>query len=191
VIFRALKITKPEEAIVYLAENFSELVVFAKEIVLLMQALEVENPGCFNALSDTVVQAILSPPAASIQLIKTWLLELLVRGIVPVTAAGIKKLGGLSSPLDRRQLHLIRGRTDAQNFFRKNKTAFAQFSPLEQTCLIWGASCLPKDEYDTWLTTIKPMFGMPVGALFLKWARQNKEKLFLKLAPPSNEHDDD
>lgn len=33
VIFRALKIAKPPEAIEYLATNFSELVVFAKEMV--------------------------------------------------------------------------------------------------------------------------------------------------------------
>ena len=90
VIFRALKITKPEEAIAYIASNFAELVIFAKEVVLLMQALEAENWGCFDDLSDTIVDTILAPPAASIQLIKSWLLELFVRGTVPISSAGIK-----------------------------------------------------------------------------------------------------
>ena len=104
-----------------------------------------------------------------------------MRGTVPITAAGIKKLNVLSSPLDRRQRHLIRGRSRDKNFFRKNKTGFGQLSALEQPCFIWGASCLPEDEYETWLSTAKPMFTAPTGALFLKWAQQQRSKLISKL----------
>jgi hypothetical protein len=158
VIFRALKIAKPVEAIEYISTNSVELVIFAKEMTLLMQVLEAEKPGCFDHLTDTIIQAILAPPASSIQLIKTWLLELFVRGTVPITAAGTKKLEVLSSPLDKRQRHLIRGRIGDKNFFRKNKTSFGQLSALEQPCFVWAASCLPEDEYGTWLSTVKPMF---------------------------------
>jgi hypothetical protein len=190
VIFRALKLTKPEEAIDYITEHFSELVVFAREVTLLMQVLEFYNPDCFTELTGKVVEATLTPPASSVQLIKTWLLELFARGVVPVTAAGIKKLEVLSSVLDRRQLHLIRGRNGDKNFFRKNKTAFSQLSPLEQPCFVWGASCLPKDEYETWVSTIKPLFAFPTGALFLKWAQQEREHLIGKLDAPTDEHQD-
>lgn len=183
VIFRALKIATPESAIEYITENFSELVVFAKEVVLLMQALEAEYPDCFDDLTDEIVEVILSPPAVSIQLIKSWLLELFARGTVPIGAKKAKELEVLNAPLDRRQLNLIRGRAGALNFFRKSKTAFGQFASVEQPCLIWGAACLPQDEYETWLQTIKPMFNMPAGALFLKWAKQNREELFDKLTP--------
>ena len=147
-----------------------------------MQVLEFDHLGCFDSLTDTVVEAILAPPASSVQLIKTWLLELFVRGVVPITATGTKKLEVLSSVLDRRQLHLIRGRNGDKNFFRKNKTGFSQISALEQPCFIWGASCLPKDEYETWVSTVKPMFGCPAGALFLKWAQQERENLISKLS---------
>jgi len=188
VVFRALKLAKPPEAVDYLSENFSELVVFAKEVTLLMEALEAENSGCFDALSETVIEAILTPPAASIQLIKTWLLELFVRGVVPIDAAGIKRLDGLASPLDRRQLHLVRGRNGDKLFFRKAKTGFGQLSAMEQPCFVWGASCLPKDEFETWLTTAKPMFARPTGALFLKWAQQQRDKLMGKLEPPTDDH---
>jgi hypothetical protein len=188
VIFRALKIAKPPEAIGYLATNFSELVVFAKEMTLLMQVLEAEDRGCFDDLSDTVINAILMPPASSIQLIKTWLLELFVRGTVPITVPKVKKLEVLSSPLDKRQLHLIRGRIGDKNFFRKNKTAFDQLSALERPCFVWGASCLPKDEYETWLSTVKPLFAMPTGAIFLKWSQQQREKLIEKLELATVDH---
>jgi hypothetical protein len=54
VLFRALKITKPEEAVIYVATNFSELLVFAKEVALLMQALEAEYPHCFDTLVESI-----------------------------------------------------------------------------------------------------------------------------------------
>lgn len=188
VIFRALKIAKPIGASDYLATNFAELVVFAKEVVLLMQVLQAENPGCFDNLTDAVIDTVLASPASSIQLIRTWLLELFVRGTVPIAVAGIKKLEALSSPLDRRQLHLIRGRIADKNFFRKNKTAFSQLSALEQPSFIWGASCLPKDEYEKWLSTIKPMFVMPTGAHFLKWSEKQWGKLIGKLDSTTDDH---
>ncbi len=188
VIFRALKITKPEEAIGYLESNLPELVVFAREMTLLMHALEQKYPGCFADLTDTVIEAILSQPASSIQVIRNWLLELFVRGTVPITPAGIKKLASLSSPLDQRQLYLIRGRAADKNFFRKQKTAFGQQSPLGQTCLIWGASCLPKDEYKAWLSVVKPNYKVPLGHLFLNWAETEQSHLFEKLTPSTDEH---
>lgn len=188
VIFRALKIAKPPEAVEYLCENFSELVVFAKEMTLVMQELESEDSGCFDTLSEDVVSAVLSPPASSIQLIRTWLLELLVRGVVPITPSQMKSLESLATPSDRRQLHLIRGRLGDKNFFRKNKTAFGQIGPMEQPCYLWGACCLPKDEYETFLQTVKPMFATPTGALFLKWAAKQRNKLISMQASPVDEH---
>lgn len=188
VIFRALKLAKPPEAVNYILANFDELIVFAKEMTLLMEALEGNDPGCFDGLSDGVVNAILAPPASSIQLVKTWLLELFVRGVIPVNAAGLKKLDGLASPLDRRQLYLIRGRVGDKVFFRKMKTGFGQISVVEQPCFVWGASCLPKDEFETWLTTAKPMFARPTGGLFLKWAQQQRDKLIGKLEASTDDH---
>lgn len=149
VIFRALKLAKPPEAIAYLSDNFEELVVFAKEVTLLMQELEKENPDCFSSLTVPVIKSITRPPSSSVQLIRTWLLELFVRGIVPLNATDLKEFSQLSSPLDRRQLHLIRGRIGNKTDFRKAKTAFGQLSATEQISFVWGASCLPKDEFNT------------------------------------------
>jgi len=190
-IFRALRITKPQEAIPYIGENFSELVVFAKDVVLLMQALEGEYLVPFNNLGDKVVDTILKPPALSIQLVKSWLLELFVRGTVPLSPVGLKKLEVLTSPLDRRQLLLIRGRMNLQNYFRMQKGAFGQFSSIEKYCLIWGAACLPEDEHQKWLDFIKALFSVPCGTIFLKWARKNRGKLFQKLGAPIEDNQED
>lgn len=165
VIFRALKIAKPPSAIPYLADNFSELAMFAREVTLLMQALEEENAGCFNEVADDIVKAILAPPASSVQLIKTWMLELFVRGVVPITPPQLKDIAAASSPLDVRQLSFIRGRLGQEAHFRKKKTAFSSMPSVEQSAFIWGASCLPKDEFKNWLSAIAPMYTVPLGSL--------------------------
>jgi len=190
VIFRALKIAKPKAAIPYLIRNFSELVVFAREMTLLMQELDQEYSKCFNGFADTVIAAILSPPASSVQLIRTWLLELFVRGTVPISMAQLKKLLPLSSALDQRQMDLIRGRVGDQHYFRKKKTAFSQLAPIGQTCFIWGASCLPKDEYKAWLSVVKSLYSAPLADLYIKWSQAEQKSLIQKLNYNTDEDSD-
>jgi hypothetical protein len=188
VIFRALKIAKPGGLIEFIVENFSELVVFAKEVSLLMQALEKHAPGCFDVLSDNLISAILEPPASSVQLIRTWLLELFVRGTVSITPAQAIQIDGLSSLLDKKQLHIIRNRTNNKHYFRLNKASFGQIPPFEQAAFIAGASCLPKDEYSNWMPTISPTFSGPTSNLFLKWAKANRETLISKFGASLDDH---
>jgi hypothetical protein len=190
VLFRALKITRPTEAIEQINVNFKEIVIFAKDVCLLMHEIAKEHPSCFDSLLDEVIEAILSPPASSVQVIRTWLLEIFVRGIVDIPLSKLRRLENLPSLLDKRQLILIRGRCGDKNFFRKQKTAIHQFSSLEQSCLIWGASCLPDDEYEKWIATLRPNFVKPTGTLFLKWAETQKTKLISRLAVGTEDHPD-
>jgi hypothetical protein len=184
VLFRALRIAKPKEAIEFIIQKFSELVVFGKELVLLMETLEDESTWCFDDLPDEIVHAILSPPASSVQVIRTWLLEIFVRNIISPSADVQKKLNALGAVIDKRQLLLIRGRRKDVNFFRKQKTAVQSFSDVERPCLVWGASCLPQDEYDVWLKTAGIHMNKPLDGLYLKWLSVNKGKLIAKLKSP-------
>lgn len=188
VIFRALKIAKPLRAIVFIKRKFSHLIVFARELCLLMGALEKEKPHCFDSIIDDVIEAILTPPASSVQVIRTWLIELFVRGTIRIPTAKLRQLETLSATNDRRQLHLIRGRNDDKNFFRRQKTAFQTYADAELSSLVWGASCLPKDEYENWLDAIKVNFSRPLGKLYLKWAAKNRNALVSKLEATLLEH---
>src|SRR5262249_8747534 len=190
VIFRALKITKPKEAIIYIREKFGELTVFAKEICLLMEVLEDDSPSCFDKLLDEVIEAILTPPASSVQVIRTWLLEIFVRGIIEIPVARLKELETLPAVIDKRQLLLIRGRCNDKNHFRKQKAAVHSLSGIELSCLVWGAACLPQDEYENWIDTVKGSFNRPLGKKFLKWAKDNRTKLTAKLKAPIMDHPD-
>src|SRR6516162_7161764 len=96
----------------------------------------------------------------------------------------------------RRYLRPLRARRMLELFqcrrlcVRLNARCFSQLSPLEQPCFVWGASCLPKDEYETWVSNVKPLFAFPTGALFLKWAQQEREHLIGKLDASTDDHQD-
>jgi hypothetical protein len=85
VLFRALKIAKPEEAIDFVKNRFDDLLVFTKDLTLLMEALDNNSSLCFLELQEQVMRAILSPPSSSIQIIRTWLLEIFVRNIISIS----------------------------------------------------------------------------------------------------------
>ena len=118
-------------------------------------------------------------------MIRTWLLEIFSRGIIEISLPKLKKIEALPAVIEKRQLLLIRGRVGDKNFFRKQKTATHVFTGIELSCLVWGASCLPKDEYKNWIDTVRASFNKPLGNLFLKWAIRNQTKLISKLKGPT------
>jgi Reverse transcriptase (RNA-dependent DNA polymerase) len=107
VIFRALRIVKPKSAIEFINNRFSDLLVFAKELCLLMEDLESDYPGCFKHLIDQVIDAILAPPASSVQLIRTWLIEIFCRGVIIIPPRKLKKLDSLRVACDANETSRI------------------------------------------------------------------------------------
>jgi len=188
VMFRALKIVKPIDAIDYIKDHFGNLIIFSKDLCLLMEALEAEHDGCFNDLGDDILAAIQAPPAASVQAIRTWLMELFVRGVVSLPDGGMAQFQALPAISDKRQILFIRGRLDDKNYFRKQKTQVDHFSETERSALVWGAACLPKDEYENWLDIVKGSFVRPLGLMYLKWASKNRKRLRVKLKSKTIDH---
>ena len=188
VVFRALKIAKPDDCIEYIIENFETLVVFAKELCLLMQEMESADRFCFDKILDRVMFAIINPPASSVQAIRTWLIEIFVRAVIMLPFDRLGDMNQLTNLIDKRQILLIRGRNKDVNFFRKNKTSFDYYSNQEQFCLVWGASCLPADEYEKWTQFVRPKFTRPTCHHFLKWANKNRGKLANRLANAMDDH---
>ena len=195
VIFRALRIVKPLEAVDFIKENFSNLGVFAKEVCLLMQTLDLEctfnlrpiNP--FQDMERVIVDQILHPPASSVQAIRSWLLEIFVRGLVTLTPHEFARLRGLSTPLDKGQLALISAIREDVNFFRRRKTAIGSIAPFEQSCTVLGASCLPKDEYETWTSNVKSILSRPLDHELLRWAKTHRKTILSKVRRDVQEHD--
>jgi hypothetical protein len=190
VLFRALKIVKPAASLELITRRFWDLIPFSRELCLLMEAIAHDRQGVFSLWSDIILLAIEQPPASSVQLIRTWLVELFVRGIVDVSASDVKRLEALPSAIDKRQILLIKGRRGDKNFFRRQKTAFSSYSLFERSALVWGASCLPSDEYKNWISAIKVGFDKPTDSLYLAWLSKNKSKLLSKLHSVALDHHD-
>ena len=188
VMFRALKIVKTADAIDYIKDNFDKLVLFSKDLCLLMEALDAEYTGRFNVLGGKILAATQAPPAASVQAVRTWLLELFVRGVVRLPAGGVAQLEALPAISDKRQLLFIRGRLDDKNYFRRQKTQVDHFSESERSALVWGAACLPKDEYENWIEIVKGSFARPLGLMYLRWASKNRKSLSAKLKAKTIDH---
>ena len=173
-IFRALKVTRPIESVDFIKENFFQLCVFVKEVVLLMEALNNKYNECFSDFSSIIVSSITSPTVSNVQLIRTWLMELFVRGLVPINAQQLKTIETFSSDLDKRQLHIIRYRMGMDYYFRKNKHMAPYMSRFELPIFIHAASCLPKDEYEIFLSTLRDEFSYATGALYLDWIKKSR-----------------
>ena len=174
VIFRALKIVRPHEAVEFVRSNISELAIFAREVALLMAALDEEWEGCFADMADELVDLCLAEPASAVDLIRYWLLELFVRGIVPVDYRHLVRLGGLSDPISQRQLILMKARAGDVHFFRKGKSSFVSLNQAELPVFIVGSTCLPRDEFMNMNVPTITSFG-PLSSTFISWVRKNRE----------------
>lgn len=87
------------------------------------------------------------------------------------------KTVGLENPVSERQISLIRGLNADINHFRRNKTKFDGIGVFSKLPFILGASCLPKDEYETWINAIKGRMNRPLDSLFCQWAKSKAGKL--------------
>jgi len=175
-IFRALRLTNNEDCVEYISKNLETLLPFVKDIVLLLDALR--KNGMISALdiTDRILPLLSSGAGHAVPVIRAWLLEIFVRGISPISAKKVAEIAKLSE-LDGRQIVLINGVIKNVVYFRKNKTRFEQFGKFEQYALILAASCLPADEYETWLGAIKPGLNGPLDSMYCDWARSKHGSL--------------
>ncbi|MHA6690024.1 hypothetical protein [Devosia sp. A449] len=150
------------------------LLPFIKDVVLLLDNLSKSGalPNGFD-ITPSVVGHLKAGAGRSVPVIRAWLLELFVRRVTPITA---KTLGEIErvSELDGRQIILINATIANVAYFRKNKTRFDQFSVFEQYALIVGATCLPKDEYETWVDAVRGGMGQPLDKSFCDWAKSKQ-----------------
>lgn len=184
-IFRALRLTNDEGCIEYISNNLETLLPFIKDIVLLLDALKKSGKLEYFDVTDLVVQLLSAGAGHGVPVIRAWLLEIFVRGISPITAKKVSEISKISE-LDGRQLILINGMLNNVVYFRKNKTRFEQFGRFEQYALILAASCLPKDEYETWLGAIKPGMIAPLDGMFCDWAKSKQGNLKAVVASVSS-----
>jgi hypothetical protein len=173
ILLHAMRLVQDDNVAQYIRANLGQLIPSAKDVCLLIE--EFVNAGIpgFEGLSSEITELLLSPRMRPLDCSRAWFLELGVRKIVTFNASEIRRLDNLTGTLDIRQLHLIRWRTNDQNYFRSRKSRVSEIQAWAQPSFIFGASCLPRDEYTHWIKGIKSRLQFPLGREFADWCLAN------------------
>lgn len=180
-IFRALRIVKSDDVAEFIFENFQDLLPFAKELLLYFDTVKPTIKSEVDALQKCVLDALGGQSVKSVPSIHAWLLEFFVRSILKVDGKTIDEMK-ISSPLSDRQLALIKGLNGDVNYFRKHKTKFDSLGEFTKSSFVLGATCLPKDEFSSWVEAVRPRLRRPLDDLYCKWAKTKSGKLKETLA---------
>ena len=175
-LFLGLRLTENEEAIKVLVRGISDFVPFVKELVLFLDLMHKKGKLDTVELSFFLMNELEDGASLSVPTVRVWLLELFVRGCVELRVPRSVKLK-LMRTLCNRQLFLIRGIKNDLNFFRRNKTRFEQKNVFEKYYFLLGASCLPADEYRTWVGAVRGNMTRPLDRLFCNWVQTKQGKL--------------
>ncbi|WP_417831403.1 RNA-directed DNA polymerase [Terasakiella sp.] len=171
---RALRMVKTDGAANFVKQHFRTLLPFVKDIVLLMDELKNEEEETFDDFADEVIKVLLEPTAQKLPLVRAWLLELFVRDVLPINATQLRQLSALNETLDLRQIYRLRKKVSDLMYFRRSKARIDEQNGWMQPAFIHGASCLPDDEFETWINNIKNRVNFPLSELFCKWVLKTK-----------------
>ncbi|WP_165420779.1 RNA-directed DNA polymerase [Rhizobium ruizarguesonis] len=174
VLLRCMKLTRDLNAANFIRNNYSILMPFAKEMVLLMEELKSGGEITFQDMEVNLVNLILSPAIRHLHVTRAWLLELFVRGVISISAAQARRLDVLSDTLDQRALFRIRAQLGEVHYFRHRKARLNELTPWLQPAFLFSAACLPAEEYRTWLGNIRQNVNFPLAPLFIDWAKARR-----------------
>lgn len=175
IVLHAMRLVKNEDVAEYIRSNLEKLVPFAKDVCLLIEEFIESGINGFEDLGSELTDLLLTPRMQPLDCARAWFLELGVRKHVQFSNADIRRLDSLSGTLDIRQLHLIRWRMEDLNYFRSRKARVHEIQPWAQPSFIFGASCLPKDEYAHWLRSIKSRIQLRLAKEFISWCESVQE----------------
>jgi hypothetical protein len=174
ILLKALRLTGDERAAEYVRANAEALIPFAKDLVLFIESFVKNGSRAFDGFSGDLVRIILSTRLRPLDCSRAWLLELGARGIIQFTPSQVRELDQLSGSLDVRQLHIIRWKQGDVNYFRSRKSRLDELNYWTQPTFIYGAMCLPRDEYRAWIGSIRSRLNFPLSQLFIKWCLEQK-----------------
>jgi hypothetical protein len=181
VILKALRAVNYPDAL-SLIENTAQLLYYVpRDYCILAGALAQRNAELSSAIAERLVTLLESAPYSEMALSRVWVAHLFVTQALPITRALLDRLKLTETTLEKRQRLLLLGLLNDRNYFRQRKTGFDEASDWEKPALMYGASCLSKGEYATWLGTIKGHWSDPFESLYRSWLESSQGELFSKL----------
>ena len=187
ILLRAIKLTRNDDAFKFVLDNLELIIPFARELVALLAEYRGVGGNLDHDISRRIVDAILQRSIRKLHVVQAWLLEVFVRGICDLPRDQLNRLDGIKSTLCRRQIMLLRGRIDDKAYFRRYKTRIDEFNPWLQSTFIIGASCLPEDEYFTWLRATGPRLSWRLAESYCRWAASGARACLTPEARPEDQ----
>lgn len=164
--------------------TFSELLYYApRDFCILVGAMAQRKPDAAPDIAAMLVELLGQSPFAEMAISRIWVAYLFTSQALPIDHQLLQRLNlqGSNSVIERRQNLLLRGVLNDRAYFREWKTRFDEASDWEKPALMYGASCLSKGEFNTWLDTIKDHVNDPFSDIYRKWLSQNQKELMNKL----------
>jgi hypothetical protein len=176
VLLNAVRLTKPSTAAEYMRTRLSNLMPFSKEVVLLMEELSATGEASFTMEGEQIVGLLGGPRAAHLPVVRSWLWYLLTTNVVSVNIEQINRLNHLDHIFDARGQYAMRMKLKDLTYFRRLKSRIDELSPWHQPALIHAAGCLPHDEYEKWIGSLKGRVRFPLATLFFTWCLEQQSE---------------
>lgn len=187
-ILKALRLSPTKESIEFISANLNELIIFSRDIFNFVEAASKSNALNLEKLSNSLIDSVSSSAANSVLVIRSWLLEIFVRGLLKIDYKVLEKLEKTCDNSSRHQLHIIHGIMNDKMYFRTKKTNINSLSYHELPYFLYGATCLPDDEFNAWVKGIKPSLPDELLKLFSDWLCKNRKNLLGSGVTAPDEH---
>lgn len=169
IILHAMRLVGGDDVANYVLANLSKLIPFSKDIFLLIEHFILQGSKKFDNIESAITELVLSDTMRPLDAPRAWFLELGARGLVKFSQASLKSLESLSGTLDIRQMHMLRWQAKDVNFFRSRKARINEIQIWAQPTFIYGARCLPRDEYEHWVRSLRSRMSFPLAKEFCDW----------------------
>ena len=176
-LLKALRLSPSEEAGDFIKANLIKLLILPRETCLLIGKIVEMVPNYFDDFGSEIIETLNDKFVGSVLIIRFWLLEIFSRGYIKPNYQQTDRITQIVGATNRQQLFLIRGGIGDKNFFRGLKTSFNSIVNSETPYLLLGATCLPKDEYCTWVNLIKNQISDPINRLHAEWLVKNYDTI--------------
>lgn len=144
-----------------------------REFCLSLSKMDRSDEEKVKSTKDLLIKLLNESPFKDLVLCRYWIIDLFVRGCFEIDWKDFQSYDFNRSTVERRAMHLLRGRLGHAAYFRAQKTKFGELNDWEKPAFLLGAMCLPKDEYEKWVVSVQNAIPGPLAAEYADWVKGN------------------
>ncbi|WP_233345090.1 RNA-directed DNA polymerase [Burkholderia cepacia] len=171
---RRLRQLKDADAVPIILDNFSKFVPVVRETIDYLLGLDDLPASKKSEIGSRLIAIYRDPAATASHLEYARMYTLMPFGKDPDWNSEKEYIPLFNDAIDdfsAREILLAMGRSKQDFWFRSKKQSYQQMSPWLRRAFLYGASCLPADEYKHWVRGIDAQLDDLEKAV-VKWARR-------------------